>query len=54
MPHYAHVILMGDLNIDMNVTNRNVNADRLYEFGGCLGLHLIDHNPTHHSEHHHS
>lgn len=47
MPHYKHVMILGDFNIDMNIANNE--SDYLLEFGCCLGLQLINYNPTYHT-----
>lgn len=49
MPHYKHVILIGDFNINMN--SASLKSDCLMEFYECLGLHLLNYGNTHHTAH---
>ncbi|CAG5100531.1 Protein of unknown function [Cotesia congregata] len=46
MPHYVHVILLGDLNIDMNAASANRKSNIFLELCGCLGLQLITYEST--------
>ncbi|XP_057329132.1 uncharacterized protein LOC130669981 [Microplitis mediator] len=52
MPHYNHVILLGDFNINMNVVSPK--SDGFMEFCGCLGMDLLNFKDTHHNANSHS
>lgn len=47
MVHYKNVILLGDLNADMCVSENK--SEEILELCGSLGLHLINYSPTHHT-----
>lgn len=52
MPHYIHVVLLGDCNINMLSTS--LKSDSFLDFCGSLGLNMINYDATHHTSSSHS
>ena len=49
MPCYNRILVMGDMNTDLNMTNRNFDYFQLTTIFQCLNMTILPLDPTHHT-----